>query len=161
MSTDPARQLQDARQMKRLRELREKSALHALHKAEAQVREAEETVRVREEAMRRLQGEREALNQRIVGPCAPALGRLAVYATAAQEDLDDQLERTEYALIDDEEALHEARMQAKQARANWLRAVGQSSAADSLVNDARAAWRREQENRLDREDPPNFRAFAS
>ncbi|MDO5626470.1 MAG: hypothetical protein Q4G71_17510 [Pseudomonadota bacterium] len=155
--TDPARQLHDARQMKRLRELRERSALQALHAAEAAVRDAEAAMREREAVMRRLQAEREQLSQRIVGDCAPRMGRLAVYASAAQEVLDDQLERTEYALLDDEEALHDARQKAAQTRAVWLRAVGQHSAAGTLVGDARKALRRDREARLDREDAPAWR----
>lgn len=152
--TDPSRQLQDARQLQRLRALRERQALTALRQAEGQVAAAEEAVRVRQQAMDRLQQARDALSERIVGDCAPQLGRLAAYASATQEDLDDQLERTEYALIDDEDALDEAREKAAEARSAWLRAVSQNSAADTLVGDARQAVRREREARLEREDLP-------
>ena len=156
----PARQLQDARQLHRLRELRERQALNALRQAESQVAAAEQAVAERQRAMDRLQQQRDALSQRIVGDCAARLGRLAAYASATQEDLDDQLERTEYALIDDEDALSEAREQAAQARAAWLRTGAQRDAAHTLVGDARTAVLRERDTRLDREDPPARAANA-
>ena len=150
----PARQLQDARQLHRLRELRERQALNALRQAESQVAAAEQAVAERQRAMDRLQQQRDALSQRIVGDCAARMGRLAAYASATQEDLDDQLERTEYALIDDEDALAEARDKAAAARAAWLRAVSQSGSAETLVGDARKSVQRERDTRLDREDAP-------
>ncbi|MBP7451388.1 MAG: hypothetical protein KA914_01200 [Ottowia sp.] len=152
--TDTARQLQDARQLQRLRELRERKALSALRQAEAEVATAEHAVAERQAAMDRLQLARDQLSERIVGACAPQLGRLAIYASAAQEDLDDQLERTEYALIDDEEALSAARAQAERARAAWLRAVSQNGSAQTLVGDARKALLRDRDTRLEREDAP-------
>ena len=158
--TDAVRQLHDARQLKRLRALRERKALTALRQAETAVREAEAALAVRQATMTRLQTERDALSQRIVGDCAARMGRLADYASATQEDLDDQLERTEYALIDDEDALSEAREQAAQARAAWLRTVAQRDAAHTLVGDARKAVLRERDTRLDREDPPARAANA-
>ena len=152
--TDTARQLQDARQLQRLRELRERKALSALRQAEAEVATAEHAVAERQAAMDRLQLARDQLSERSVGACAPQLGRLAIYASAAQEDLDDQLERTEYALIDDEEALSAARAQAERARAAWLRAVSQNGSAQTLVGDARKALLRDRDTRLEREDAP-------
>ena len=142
------------------RELRERQALNALRQAESQVAAAEQAVAERQRAMDRLQQQRDALSQRIVGDCAARMGRLAAYASATQEDLDDQLERTEYALIDDEDALSEAREQAAQARAAWLRTVAQRDAAHTLVGDARKAVLRERDTRLDREDPPARAANA-
>lgn len=156
----PDRQLQDARQLQRLRALRERQTLNALRQAESEVAAAESAVAERKMVMERLQQQRDALSERIVGQCAPHLGRLVTYVSATQADLDDQLERTEYALIDDEDALAEAREKAAQARAAWLRAVSQNGAAKTLVDDARKAVRREQETRLDREDPPARTAFA-
>ena len=152
--TDPARQLHDARQLHRLRELRERKALAALRQAEADVAAAEQAVATRQRAMDRLQQQRDQLSQRIVHDCAPQLGRLADCASATQADLDDQLERTEYALIDDEDALGAAREQAAEARAAWLRAVSQTGSAQTLVGDARKALRRERDTRLEREDAP-------
>lgn len=153
-ATGADRQLLDAHQLKRLRALRERTALNALRQAEAEVRTAEAALQQRQQLMASLQGQRESLTQRIVRDCAPRLGRLASYASAAQEDLDDQLERTEYALIDDEETLSAARARAEEARRAWLRAVSQSGSADSLIGEARKAVLRARETRLDREDAP-------
>ena len=152
--TDPPRQLHAARQLQRLRDLRERKALTALRAAEAEVAAAEQAVVERQRAMERLQSARDQLSQRIVRDCAPQLGKLAAYASATQEDLDDQLERTEYALIDDEDALSEARQKAAVARAAWLRAVSQSGSAQTLVGDARQAVRRARNTRQEREDAP-------
>ena len=157
--TDPGRQLQDARQLQRLRELRERKALTAFRAAEAEVARAQQALDERQRTMERLQRARDDLGRRIVGDCAPQMGRLSGYVSATQEDLDDQLERTEYALIDDEEALSNAQGHAAQAHAAWLRAVSQSGSAETLVGDARKALLRERDRRLEREDAPAPPAF--
>lgn len=157
--TDPGRQLQDARQLQRLRELRERKALTAFRAAEAEVARAQQALDERQRTMERLQRARDDLGRRIVGDCAPQMGRLSGYVSATQEDLDEQLERTEYALIDDEEALSNAQAHAAQARAAWLRAVSQSGSAQTLVGDARKALLRERDRRLEREDAPAPPAF--
>lgn len=157
--TDPGRQLQDARQLQRLRELRERKALTAFRAAEAEVARAQQALDERQRTMERLQRARDDLGRRIVGDFAPQMGRLSGYVSATQEDLDEQLERTEYALIDDEEALSNAQAHAAQARAAWLRAVSQSGSAQTLVGDARKSLLRERDRRLEREDAPAPPAF--
>ena len=157
--TDPGRQLQDARQLQRLRELRERKALTAFRAAEAEVARAQQALDERQRTMERLQLARDDLSRRIVGDFAPQMGRLSGYVSATQEDLDEQLERTEYALIDDEEALSNAQGHAAQAHAAWLRAVSQSGSAETLVGDARKALLRERDRRLEREDAPAPPAF--
>ena len=151
---NPALQLQDARQLQRLRALRERKALLALRAAEAELAAAEQALAERQRAMERLQHARDQLSERIVGECASQLGRLAAYASATQEDLDDQLERTEYALIDDEDAVSTARDRTAQARASWLRAVSQTGSAQTLVGDAHKALLRARDTLLEREDAP-------
>ena len=157
--TDPGRQLQDARQLQRLRELRERKALTAFRAAEAEVARAQQALDERQRTMERLQRARDDLGRRIVGDCAPQMGRLSGYVSATQEDLDEQLERTEYALIDDEDAVSTARDRTAQARASWLRAVSQTGSAQTLVGDARKALLRERDRRLEREDAPAPPAF--
>ena len=88
------------------------------------------------------QQQRQQLSHRIVGDCAARMGLLSAYASASQEALDDQLERAEYGLIDDEEALLAARRKANEAYQKWLYSVGQSQSAASLVADAGKAVRR-------------------
>ncbi len=154
---NPRQQLLAARQMKRLRELRERTALSALRKAERAAQEAAQAVCEREAVIRQLQQQRQQLSHRIVGDCAARMGLLAAYASATQEVLDDQLERAEYGLIDDEEALLTARRKAHEAHQIWLYSVGQSQSAENLVADAGKAVRRDQEVRQEREDPPPHR----
>jgi len=154
MPTNPALRLHDTQQLRRLRELRERTALQALRAAEAGQRAAEQAVREREAALQRLQLQRQQLAERVVGELAPRIARLADSVSAVQADLDDQLERTEYALIDDEQAAADARDRTDAARQDWLRAVSRHGAAQSLVGDARQAARRERELRAEREDAP-------
>ena len=66
-------------------------------------------------------------------------------------DLDDQIERTEYAMLDDEEALDEARKSRERARQAWLRASAAVNAAETLVTDTRRAHRQAQEAVQERE----------
>ena len=92
---DLPRQLEQARQLARLRQLRERTALAALHEADKALLQAEEALERRRAALARLSEERGQLSQRIVHECAPDLGRLAAYIGAMTADLDDQIERTE------------------------------------------------------------------
>ncbi len=149
-----AQQLAAARQLQRLRELRERKALQTYQRAELDVRNAQQLVQEREAQIRGLQDQRLALQRSLIGEYAARLGTLAAYASAAQEVLDDQLERSEYALIDEEEELFNAQNRSGAARDAWLHAVAQHQACTTLRDDARKGLRREQEMRLDREDPP-------
>lgn len=147
-------QLDAARQLQRLRELRERKALLAYQRTEIEVRNALQQVQQREAQILGLQGQRLALQRSLIGEYAVRLGSLASYASAAMDALDDQLERSEYALIDEEEELFNARKRSEAARHAWLRAVAQHQACATLRDDAHKSLRREQEMRLDREDPP-------
>lgn len=149
-----AQQLAAAQQLQRLRELRERKALQVYQRTEMDARDALAKVREREAQIRALQAQRLALQQRLIGEYAARLGAVAAYAGAAQEVLDDQLERAEYALIDEEEELFNARKRSDAARHAWLRAMAQHQACTTLRDDARKGQQRELEARLDREDPP-------
>lgn len=148
---DLPRQLEQARQLARLRQLRERTALAALHEADKALLQAEEALERRRAALARLSEERGQLSQRIVHECASDLGRLAAYIGAMTADLDDQIERTEYAMLDDEEALDEARKSRERARQAWLRASAAVNAAETLVTDTRRAHRQAQEAVQERE----------
>src|SRR3989344_4227835 len=139
-----AQQLAAASQLQRLRALRERKALQA----------SQQVVRDREAQIRQLQARRLELQHSLIGPYAARMGVVASYASAAQEALDDQLERAEYALIDEEEELINARTRAASARTTWLQAVAQHQASSTLRDDARQSLRRERETTLEREDPP-------
>jgi flagellar biosynthesis chaperone FliJ len=149
-----AQQLHDAGQLKRLRELRERTALNALRNAEAALQTAKQEMKERQNTMLRLQNERQTLAQRIVGELATDMARLAAYVSALQARLDDQLERAEYALIDDEQAVADAQAKVDEARQAWLHAVSRHGAATTLVDDASLALRLDREVRAEREDIP-------
>jgi flagellar biosynthesis chaperone FliJ len=152
--TDFARQLHDARQLKRLRELRERTALNALRKAEADLQAAKRVMQERQETILRLQNERQTLAQRMVGELAADMARLANYVSALQAKLDDLLERAEYALLDDERAVAAAQAKMNLTRQAWLHAVSSHGAATTLVGDASQALRRDRDARAEREDIP-------
>ena len=149
-----AQQLAAASQLQRLRALRERKALQARQQAERELQAAQQVVRDREAHIRQLQARRLELQHSLIGPYAARMGVVASYASAAQEALDDQLERAEYALIDEEEELINARTRAASARTAWLQAVVQHQASTTLRDDARQSLRRERETTLEREDPP-------
>ena len=149
-----AQQLAAASQLQRLRALRERKALQASQQAERELQAAQQVVRDREAQIRQLQARRLELQHSLIGPYAARMGVVASYASAAQEALDDQLERAEYALIDEEEELINARTRAASARTTWLQAVAQHQASSTLRDDACQSLRRERETTLEREDPP-------
>jgi flagellar biosynthesis chaperone FliJ len=153
-ATDFTRQLHDARQLKRLRELRERSALNALRKAEAVLQAAIQVMQARENTILNLQGERHALAERIIGELAADMARLADYASARQSVLDEQLERAEYLLTEDQKVVANAQVKVNEARQAWLRTVSRHGTASTLVDDANQALRRDREVRAEREDIP-------
>jgi len=156
MSATPdfSQQLHDARQLKRLRELRERAALVTLRNAEAALQTAITIMQERQATILRLQNERETLAERIVGELAPDMARLASYVSALQAKLDDQLERAEYALIADQQAVAQAQAKVAKARQAWLHTVSRRDAATTMVGDASQALRRDREVRIEREDLP-------
>jgi flagellar biosynthesis chaperone FliJ len=156
VATDFAKQLHDARQLKRLRELRERTALNTLRHAEAELQSAIRVMQERQNTILRLQNERQTLAQRLVGELAADMARLASYVSALQAKLDDLLERAEYALIDDQQAVADAQAQMNQARQAWLHTVSSHGAATTLVGEANQALRRDREARAEREDIPKF-----
>jgi hypothetical protein len=155
-ATDFSRQLHDARQLKRLRELRERTALNTLRSAEAGLQAARRVMQERQNTVLRLQNERLTLAQRIVGELATDMARLASYVSARQAMLDEQLEWAEYALIDGERAVANAQARANKARQAWLHAVSSHGAATTLVGEASQTLRRDREARAEREDIPKF-----
>jgi flagellar biosynthesis chaperone FliJ len=153
-ATDFARQLHDARQLKRLRELRERTALNTLRSAEAELQAAKRVMQERQNTILRLQNERQTLAQRMVGELAADMARLASYVSALQTQLDDQLEDTEFALVKDERVVANAQTKVDKARQVWLHTVSSHGAATTLVGQADQALRRDREARAEREDIP-------
>jgi len=161
-TTNPTRQLQDARQIKRLRALREQTALQALRAAEAAQHAAEQTVQQCQTAFEKLHTQSQELAERIVGEYAPHIGRWIDHIAALQSGLDDDLERVEDELMEAEQALDAAQENTALARERWQRAVGQHSSADTLVAEKRTTLARHRETLLEREDePPASSALTS
>lgn len=145
------RSVSEARQLARLRGLREDAAFSAVEHCRAALVERERVVHKRERQIRAVRDERLTLFAWQVGPGAPALPRLALIASARQAGLDDELERAEFSLVDEHHHLAQAGQALAAARADWARAQARSEAARTLADDARRAFGRNAEQRAERE----------
>lgn len=152
--------LHEARQLARLRALRVQRAQAAVATAQADADRAAEVVRARRRTIEALHRDIAALRQAIVTTLAPALPRWSQVTAAQQEHLTDQLEREEYGLIDDEQALEAAQEKLQRARAELTRALAREDAVRGLVDDVRRADAGEHERRaeLEVEDQARRRA---
>ena len=145
------RTLSEARQLARLRRLREDAAFTAVERCRDALAERQRVVQEREQQIKAVRDERLTLFAWQVGPGAPALPRLALIASARQAGLDDELERAEFGLIDERRQLTKAEQALAAARAEWARAQARSEAAQTLADDARHALGRNREQRAERE----------
>jgi flagellar biosynthesis chaperone FliJ len=141
----------EAQQLCRLRALRVQRAQEACTHAQTAVDAAARKVRESERAIERIRGECDALSHAMVNALVPHLPRWATMATAQRERLADQLERAEYALIDDEQDLEKAREGLAQARTDLTRAQAREDAVKGLAKEARHAQAQAREQRADRE----------
>lgn len=143
-----------ARQWLRLRQLRVQRARQALAQALAA-----------ESAARLAVGERQALidasRERLTalahhwgGTGSVDLPRWGDQLAAHRASLDERLERDEYALLDEQEALDEARTAVQQRRVELARAQAREDAVDATLQTQRRALAgaREQQAELDVED---------
>jgi hypothetical protein len=153
----------EARQLCRLRALRVERAQEAWTRARDARDAALRKVRDSEEAIVRVRTEIDTLGAAIVHSLAPHLPRWATMITARTERLADQLERAEYALIDDEHALEEARERLAQARTALTRAQASQDAVQGLAREAKqaVAQAREQRADIELEDQGARRASAN
>ena len=120
-------------------------------KAGDEVHAAIRKVRESERAIARLRAQIDTLSHAIVNAFAPHLPRWAAMVTAQGDRLADQLERAEYALIDDEHALEEARERLAQARTALTRAQASEDAVKGLAKEAKQAVAHAREQRADSE----------
>ncbi len=141
----------EAQQLCRLRGLRVQRAREACTKAQADVDAAGHKVRESERAIERIRDQIDTLSQAMVNGFAPHLPRWATMATAQRDRLADQLERAEYALIDDEQALEHAREGLAQARTALTRAQASEDAVKGLAKEAKQALAHAREQRADSE----------
>ena len=141
----------EAHQLCRLRSLRVERAQEAWARARDEVDAAARKVREQERAIERIRSAIDAHGQAIVNGLAPHLPRWAGLVTAQSERLADQLERAEYALIDDEHALEEAREALARARSALTRAQASEDAVKGLAKEAKQALALAREQRADSE----------
>lgn len=145
-----ARQLADARALLRLRALREDAARSAL----AQARQQEATCRAQVERrvaqIAAVRADRRALAAWLAQ--ATDTPRQQPYAAARRLALDDELERAEFDLIDERNALTRATAAVRDALAAWQRAQARREAIDTCVAGARTALGRARERRAESEE---------
>lgn len=139
----------EAQQLCRLRSLRVERAQEAWNRARDEVDAAARKVQDSERAIARIRGAIDAHGQAIVNALAPHLPRWAAMVTAQSERLADQLERAEYALIDDEHALEDAREALARARTALTRAQASEDAVKGLAKQAKQALAQAREQRAD------------
>ena len=156
MSPSDARaQREQATLLLRLRQLRQQQA-------EAQLRREREAHARALAAVRagqaRVDGERTA-QRRLLQALGehPGLPRVARWAEARREAVAEQLERAEYALIDDEEALHDADRALGHAGQALRQAQARCEAAAQALQRAQAGHRHACEQQAEREEPPRAR----
>lgn len=144
-------ELQDARQLHRLRSLRVQRARARIAEAEAAVGKAAATLQDRQrlvdEGRRRL----DALAHAVAYGLGAQLPRWSQTALAQRDRLADRLERDEYALIGDQRELEETQEALQRARAELTRALAREDAVAGLVGDVRRALGALREQRLERE----------
>jgi len=141
----------EARQLLRLRSLRVQRAREQIPPAQARADQAYAAVVQRQQQIQYLRRTTDELRDAIVTTLAPRLPRWSEVTTAQQERLADQLERAEYALIDDERALEAAQEKLQQARAELTRALAREDAVRGLADQARRCRALAREQRAERE----------
>ncbi|HEY0953906.1 MAG TPA: hypothetical protein VGE36_04060 [Roseateles sp.] len=144
----------DGRQWLRLRQLRVQRARTALLAAQQQVRDAQAAIAAREAS---IQGHRErldALARHWGGAGSVDMPRWGQQLQAHRDSVAERLERDEYALMDEQEALATAQTLLAERRAELARAEARESAVDATLKDQRRQLllAREQVAELEAED---------
>ncbi|HUG22605.1 hypothetical protein [Piscinibacter sp.] len=149
--THESTRLRELGQLLRLRRLREDAARAERDERRRACEAAQAAVREREALIEQARARRDALGAYITGDGAATISRLAPFAGARREALDEALERAEYALIDDEAALARAERAFADAQAAWLRAAARSRAVEQLNERTRRGFMRAAEQYAERE----------
>ena len=155
--TPDQRQRADLAQLQRLRALREEAARRLCEVQRLACDAARVAIGRREQAIHALRRDIAALARHQAGEGAahaPQLGRIAA---AHREMLDDRLERAEYGLIDDEDALRAAQTRLAEAQAALRRCRAQTQALDDLRRQLGLAAARLHSQRQEREAEPSRR----
>jgi len=144
----------DGRQWLRLRQLRVQRARQALAQAQAEEAQARAVVQDREAAIEQGRAQLDALARHWGGAGSVDMPRWNGQVQAHRESLAERLERDEYALLDEREALEQAEARTGQRRAELARAQAREDAVDATLKDQRRQLltAREQQAELEAED---------
>jgi len=144
-------QPQEAKQLFRLRSLRVQRARERCNAAQVEVAEAAKAVRARQKRIALGRQAIEQLAHDVVHALAPRLPRWSTMAAAQRERLHDQLEREEFALHGDEQALEEIQERLQQARAELTRALAREDAVRGLSHQVQRSHAQARERLVERE----------
>jgi flagellar biosynthesis chaperone FliJ len=122
----------ELKQLSRLRQLRVNAALELQNKCVNQLNVTLERVETRLVRIATIKSSISDLANYMVGPGSRRLPKEGTYATAQRERLDDQLERNEYALLGEQEAVEEAEQQLQNAKQAWIKAVAREEAVKKM-----------------------------
>jgi chromosome segregation ATPase len=141
----------EARQLHRLRSLRVQRAREQIPPAQAEVDQALKAVQQRLAQIKHLRLSINGLRDAIVTTLAPTLPRWSKIASAQEERLTDQLERSEYGLVGDEHALEAAQEKLQKARSELTRALAREDAVCGLAREAKRCRLAQREQRAERD----------
>jgi chromosome segregation ATPase len=144
----------DGRQWLRLRQLRVQRARQALAQAEGQAAQARAVVNDRQLRIEQGRARLAELAQHWGGTGSVDMPRWGDQLKAHRESLAERLERDEYALLDEQEALAQAEDVVRQRRADLTRAQAREAAVDATLKDQRRdlLLARDQRAELEAED---------
>lgn len=134
-----------------LRAMRVERAREALQAARAHAAECVRVVRERRERIAATRTKIRDLAIAVVDRWAAEMARWATTVQRHRDVLIDRLERDEYALIDDERKLEQAREQVRRREADLARAMNRESAVQTLVTAMRREAAVQQEASAERE----------
>lgn len=123
----------ELKQLSRLRQLRVKAALEHQNMCAQQLHAAQAKAETRMSRIANIRGNIKDLSDYMVGPGCSRLPKEATYAIAQRERLDDQLERNEYALLSEQEAVDEAEQLLQDAKDVWLKAIAREEAVKKML----------------------------
>jgi flagellar biosynthesis chaperone FliJ len=141
----------EAQQLCKLRALRVQRAREGVAKAQAECARVEEVVRKRQHEVDTTRRAGEDLQNAVVTSLVPSLPRWSEVAGAQRERLTDQLERLEYALVQDEHRLEQAQEAVQAARAELTRALAREDTVRDLAKQAQRAFALKREQLAERE----------
>ncbi len=141
----------DLGQLLRLRELRVAAAAELCTQRRRELEAAVQAIERRQARIAEWRRSRDELARQVVGPASADIARFAASVSARRAYLDDQLERDEYALLDDEHEHRQALQRLEEAQALWQRERAREDGVHDLVGEARVARERQREHRAELE----------